>query len=273
LAFDDGVGGVVFQRYMTWTTDEATRSIIEYLPPEAETPQDLLVPTGDQYLELRDAADGVVWYTRRAGETPESVTETLRSYDLATRSVEEFTTTGGWESGLIHASVAGGTVATYWGGEAYTGFSFLDRSAHPIELGGDPYRGTTVCFDGAQVEVRESGDIVDIGCFQFVEIGGDGLLAYHRAYFDGAEVRFEVAVVEAATGAEVFRTDLERPDQGWAPRTLDLRGQWLIVNRVETGALDAAHIAPLLIELSTGAVREVTLAGRAQFTAGPIEIP
>ncbi len=273
LALDDGEGGLVFQRSsdaFAFPPDPAA-TIISYLPADSFDPQELLLPTGEQYLHLRDAKDGIVWYTRRAGDTPDNTRETLRTYDLETRTVEQFAITGGWESGALEGSVGGSNVATYWSSEAATGFAFHSESGELIGFPGNPYESEQFCGDG-QLYDGASGQSVDLPCYEFAELSDDGRLAYYEAGFNGIEVRWILVVVDLESGKELFRQDVNRPDQGWKPNTIDLSANMALVNRTETGAWGAPFIDALLVDFNSGTFTEVGLSGQARFLTGPMGI-
>ncbi|NNF10523.1 MAG: hypothetical protein HKN74_09585, partial [Acidimicrobiia bacterium] len=226
-----------------------------------------------QYLDLADAQDGAVWYTRRdAGGTPETTTETLLTLDIASGVVDEFTVTGGWESGALDLSVGGDTVVAYWSAEATTGFAYFDaESAARIGFPGDPYQSTQFCVDGSLYDEATGGFVAEV-CFEYAQLSDDGRLAFYERAFDGVQVRYVLVVVDLDSGDELFRQDLERPDQGWAPVEMDVLGDLVLVNRTETGVFDAPYTRALLIELSTGLVTEVGVAGQARFLRGPMAI-
>jgi hypothetical protein len=273
LAVDDGLGGLVFQRSSdSWRTDPRS-TIAYYLPPDSFEPQELLVPTGAQYLKLWAVDGGSVWYSRSIGDTPQTASETLRTYDFSTRTVDQLATTGGWESGSIGVSVADGIAVVYRHAEASTGFEYYDAdSAHRIGFEGDPYKNTSFCADGGQVYDEYTGERLGQGCSEFPALSDDGRLAFVERTFDGIQVRYILVVVDLDTGTELFRQDLERPDQGWAPREIDLCGGHVLVNRTGTGVFDAPYIGALLFDLESGVRADVGLPGRARFLRGPMGI-
>lgn len=274
LAVDDGQGGLVFQRssdaFASFPPDP-TATIIDYLPPDSFEPRQLLVPTGEQYLELWDADDGVVWYSRREGDSPENSRETLRSYNQASAAVEEFAVTGGWESGSLSVSVAGSSVVVYWSSEAATGFVFYADSGAIVELEGDPYESTAFCGDGLVFD-EASGVLLEELCYEFPELSEDGRLAYLERDAAGSQIRYILVVVDMGTGEELFRQDLDRPDQGWKPATIDLRADQALVNRTASGEWGAPFVSALLIDLNSGDVAEVGASGQARFLTGPMGI-
>ncbi|MDH3606099.1 MAG: hypothetical protein OER12_03800, partial [Acidimicrobiia bacterium] len=208
---------------------------------------------------------------RTEGDSPETARETLRTYTQATGSVDQFAVTGGWESGSIGISVGGSNAAAYWGAEGTTGFSFYDESGGFVGFAGDPYGPDVFCGDGTLYDVT-TGDLVGSACFEFAELSDDGRLAYYERDFDGAQTRYLLVVVDLDSGEELFRQDLERPDQGWAPTALDLRGDQILVNRTESGEWGAPYIDALLIDITTGSVTEIGIDGQARFLVGPMGI-
>ncbi len=271
LAIADGSGGLVFQRSSDAGLRDPNATIISYLPSDSFEPHDLLVPTGDQYLKLRDVGDGFVWYTRTEGDNPDNARETLRSYGLENRTVDEFAVTGGWESGSIEVSAGGPNVVAYWHAEATSGFTYYAESGTRVGFEGDPYGADGFCADG-QLYDEATNRLVGQSCYQYAELSDDGRLAYHQLELDGAEFRFIVVVVDLDTGAELFRREFERPDQGWVGKGMDLSGDQLIVNRTATGAYQAPYIDAFLINLSTGEVSEIGFDGQARFLGGPMGI-
>lgn len=271
LAIADGSGGLVFQRSSDNFLLDPTATIISYLPADSFQPRELLVPTGEQYLYLRDVQDGAVWYTRREGDNPDTARETLRTYDLGSKTVDEFAVTGGWESGSIEVSVGGPNVVAFWSAEAATGFTFYAESGGQVGVDGDPY-DTGFCGDGTGVYNTTTGDKVGAPCYEYAELSHDGRLAYYERAFDGAQVRFVLVVVDLDSGEELFRQDLDRPDQGWVPKGMDLRGDQIIVNRTETGVRDAPYTDAFIIDLTSGSVVKIGLAGQARFLIGQMKI-
>ncbi|NNC91469.1 MAG: hypothetical protein HKN80_03135 [Acidimicrobiia bacterium] len=272
LALDDGDGGLVFQQSSDAGLREPRTTTIYYLPADSFEPQELLVP-GDQYLKLRDVQDGVVWYTRTEGDTPDTSLETLRTYDLSSRTVDQLAITGGWESGSIDISVGGSTVVAYWSAEAATGFEYYQaESAQLVGFDGDPYGNTGFCGDGLGVFDRATGDLVGDACFEYAQLSDDGRLAYYEREFDGAATPYVLVIVDLVSGEELFRQDLERPDQGWVPKGMDLLGDWLLVNRTAADQYDAPYMEALLIDLTTGTVLPVGVSGQARFLSGPMGI-
>ena len=272
LAVDDGVGGVVFQRTSDRWLNDPRATIVYYLPPDSFEPQELLVPTGEQYLKLWEVDAKEVWYSRSEGDTPETSTETLRTYDLATRTVDQLAVTGGWESGSISVSVADGVAVVYWSAEGTTGFEYYDAdSAHRIGFDGDPYLNTGFCADGAVIVDEYDGLALGEGCSEYAALD-NSRLAYTERVFDGEQVRYILVIVDLDSGTELFRQDLERPDQGWAPREIDLRDGHVLVNRTETGVHDAPYIEAILIDLDTGDLTETGLPGQTRFLRGPMGI-
>ena len=267
----DGTGGLVFQRSSDNFDLGPRATIISYLPPDSFEPQELLVPTGEQYLTLWDVDDGAVWYSRREGDSPETATETLRTYDFANRTVEQFAVTGGWESGSISVSVGGSTTVAYWHAEATSGFTYYSQGGGIVGFEGDPYGADVFCGDGTLYD-GGTGDLVGPTCYEHAVLSDDGRLAYYERDFDGAQVRFILVVADLETGEELFRQDLERPDAGWLPVAMDLRGDQILVNRTETGVWDAPYIDAFLIDLASGAVTEIGIDGQARFLVGPMGI-
>lgn len=267
VAIGDGRGGIVFQR--PWRLDypiDPASTIIYLLEDDDLDPRQLLVPSADQFLTLYDVADGGVWYTRREGNTPETARETLRHYDFETKEVEEVAVTGGWESGVIDVSIGDETIATYWSAEAHTGFHFYDIGGSRVDLAADPYlQGRLTCVDGRLYD--DQGVEHDLPCSEHSAVGDDGTLAYLEVGSDSGSYRVVLVAVELATGAELLRLDLERPDQGWAPGSLDVHDGLVLVNRTRNGEFDAPFIEALLIEVATGARIEAGLAGAARFLA------
>lgn len=151
-----------------------------------------------------------------------------------------------------------------------------DADGRPTESGGlvgfdgNPYGADLFCGDGDLYDTN--GDFVRAACFEYAELSDDGRLAYLERDVGGARVRFVLVVVDLDTGDELFRQDLERPDQGWVPKTIDLLGSQAIVNRSESGLYRAPFVDALLIDLDTGVVSELGMVGHARFLKGPMGI-
>ena len=196
----------------------------------------------------------------------------MRTYDFATRTVDQLVVTGGWEAGSISVSVAESVAVVYWSAEGTTGFEYFDTdSAHRLGFDGDPYLNTGFCADGAVIVDEYDGAQLEEGCAEYAALD-NSRLAYVERAFDGVQVRYIVVIVDLESGTELFRRDLERPDQGWAPRDLDLRDGHVLVNRTETGMFDAPYIEALLFDLDTGEAVEVGLPGQTRFLRGPMAI-
>ena len=99
-------------------------------------------------------------------------------------------------------------------------------------------------------------------------MSADGRLAYYEHGFDG----LILVVADLDSGNELFRQDLNRPDQGWWPSSIDLKADMALVNRKENGTYRAPHINALLIDLDSGDVAEVGISGQARFLTGPMGI-
>lgn len=118
-----------------------------------EGPQELLVATGDQTLNLEgvvidtDEVPHVV-YQRYEGTTPPTARSTLRSYNFETSAVRELVETGGWESGTSFSHVTTNDVVGMWGAEGFFGLSRFDLSdgTRTYNTADDPE--LTDCFDG-----------------------------------------------------------------------------------------------------------------------------
>lgn len=229
FAIDDTAGGVVFQanrQPFIFTGDD---SIVYWVPQGSSAPQELLVPAADQGLGLEDVVnnDGVqVYYTRVEGrESPETAAQTLRRFDVATTTVTEVATVGGWESGSSPISVGGDTIVSNGAGEGFLWMNFYDLEAALFASPANPMpEGEFDCLPE---------------CFYYGDVSPDGtLLAIGRlaANAGGFAIVPEIEVRNIATGAVVMNVSLpEVPAFPWI-HSLDLSDTHVLINIVEEGS-------------------------------------
>jgi hypothetical protein len=265
VAVDDLMGGVVYQGpRANGGYGEPEDTIVWWLPAGAETPQSLLVPTGDQRLRLVavERIDGSPTVVYIRSENPgdfENAEDTLRLYDFDTAVVTEIRTVGGWESGSGQITFGGGIFASNWFGEAYSGFDFFDAEGNGVEVGGNPYPSGVICFDGT----------IDPGggrCYDNVAISPDGsLLAYTRliADDDGIVTQRDLVVVSTTDGTELHRMPL-RTEEPFSIASLEIRDDLVLVNRFAF-LMDDPEPA-VVVDLGTGTVGSLDVPGIARFS-------
>ncbi len=261
---DDLDAGLVFQTASgpwsrrTGEGNEPRATIIWWVPVRSETPQELLVPTGEQWLTLHDVVmvDGRphVLYTRLEGTTPETRTETLRLFDIDAKQVTEVAVVAGWEAGTGIISGGDGLYAFEWFAEILSGFDIIDGTGELIDLAANPY---------AEGEFCEDGILPDSGrpCPELIEIDVDSQrLAYALALRDseGVVEGFTVEVV-AFDGTPVASVSVG----SMRPAGLDLAGDLLVVNRY--GDTFGIHSQALMFDLATDEVVALREAGEARL--------
>lgn len=264
VAFDDADGNVYFQRPRDFTDPGST--IVYVLTTDSFESRELLVPTGEQYLELLDVEDGAVWYTRSEGyESPETARQTLRRYDIASGEVTEVAVTGGWESGIGTASVGAERIVTEWFAEGFSAFNFLDLVGERLTVPGDPYEGTQICEVGVE-RSDDQGNVLP-GCFLSPSLSDDGRVAYVERDIASGETALVVRLVDP--GDEVFRTEIDVGDGEIGPT--EILGEWALMNRY-TFEEEQVYGPALVFNLRTGEMREVGVAGFATFEHGNVPI-
>jgi hypothetical protein len=264
VAVDDLRGGVVYQGpRANGGYGDSEDTIVWWLPAGAETPQSLLVPTGDQRLRLVgvERIDGSPTVVYIRSENPgdfENAEDTLRLYDFDTAEVTEIRTVGGWESGAGQITFGGGIFASNWFGEAYSGFDFFDADGNGVEVGGNPYPSGAICFDGT----------IDPGggrCYDNLSISPDGTrLSFTRLIDDDGIMRQrDLVVVSAADGSELARLAL-RTEAPFSVASVDIRGDIVLVNPFAF-LMDDPQPATL-VDLETGIVTSLDVPGIARFS-------
>lgn len=264
VAVDDLMGGVVYQRAVADAGyGDPEDTIVWWLPAGAETPQTLLVPTGDPLLELVgvERIDGSPTVVYIRSENPgdfENAEDTLRLYAFDSGEVTEIRTVGGWESGAGQITFGGGVFASNWFGEAYSGLGFFDAEGNDVELGGDPYPSGDICFDGT----------IDPGggrCSTTSPSLPMAQLAYTRlaADDDGIARRRDLVVVTAAEGTKLTRLSL-RTDEPFSVDALDIRSDVVLVNQFAFLVDDREPEA--VIDLETSTVVPLDVLGIARFS-------
>ena len=271
IAVDDLMGGLVFQGPRAQGGyGEPLDTVVWWLPADAETPQSLLVPTGDQRLRLVGVesigGSPAVVYIR--SENPgdfDNAKDTLRLYDFDTGDVAEIRTVGGWESGTAGVTFGEGIFASNWFGEAYSGFDFFDTSGNDVTVAGDPY-GDAICFDGMlEPGSEDSGAITGGPCFDNVAISPDGTrIGYTTIARDdeGIVRSLDLVVVATSDGSELYRLTL-RTEQPFSVAALDIRGDVVLLNQ---RAFLMEDIGPAeIVDLATGVITRLDVPGIASF--------
>ena len=271
IAVDDLMGGLVFQGPRAQGGyGEPVDTVVWWLPADAEAPQTLLVPTGDQRLRLVgvesiDGSPAVVYIRSENPGDFDNAKDTLRLYDFETGDVTEIRTVGGWESGTAGITFGEGIFASNWFGEAFSGFDFFDTDGNDVTVAGDPY-GDAICFDGMlEPGSEDSGAITGGQCFDNIAISPDGsTLAYTTVTRDdeGIVRSLELVVVSTSDGSELHRLTL-RTEEPFSVASLDVRGDFALVNQ---RAFQMEEIGPAeIIDLATGAVTRLDVPGIARF--------
>lgn len=269
---DDLGGGVVFQMESSdysWDATELNESrdtIIWWVPAGGDAPQELLVPSGSQWLTLHDVVEiggsAHVVYTRLEGNSPDDRIETLRTFDLDARTVTEVARVGGWESRTGHISGGDGLFTFEWFAESFTGFAFLDGSGEDLVLEADPFQGR-VC-DGGLPEGPGSE------CYSLLDLDpSSGRIAYLVTVHDSsARITSRHVAVASLDGSTETRYEIPISDQeGWWPRSVDLFGGYMLVNGY---GQDFGIASPaLMIDLDTGDMVRLNVDGEARFVRIP----
>lgn len=256
VAVGDGEGGLLFQQAV-WADPDGPSTIVYWAPAGAAEPQALLVPSEGQSLRLEDVAvlDGSasVFYTRTEGQVVEDTVQTLRRFDIASRSVAELAATGGWESAAYEISVGGETIATNWSAEAFHGITLRSLDGAPIDMAGELFEEFIDCAI----------------CPRNAAITPDGATLYYtQNLFEGGEVTAEqIFSYDLATGAMAVVTTL--PGDVWV-HSLDAGADAIIVNQWNG---DGAGIGPpLVVDPMTGGTERLVRSGIGRLLNTPIEL-
>lgn len=259
LAFDDTMGGVVFQR--PFDPDEPPP--IFWLPAGADLPELIAVPQPDGgWVQLEDVevveGSARVFYTDGRGfdAGPESAIIELQMHDLATGEVVTIGTAGGWEASATPISVGGGVVAYNNAAEGFAWFAFSDLRGNLIAVDANPLPDEVGCFDRNDCPVRSA-------------LSSSGAaLAYVQPGAPGTPFPFELVVVDFESGAELGRADVRFEGEPLVDR-IDLREGLAVVNRDDPDLFDVAEAA-LVVDLEAGTVIQLPRLGTATFLRAPI---
>jgi hypothetical protein len=246
---DDHAGGLVVQ----FPGPRGRPGVVTHLPAEG-LPWRALSGEGLVMLEdveLIDARPTLVATVRTGVGDPDAERERLVTVDLADRERREIAVVGGWESGAgpISTDSDGFVLDSHSG--VVTSVEFIDHDGQPRDV---PYNPNPECHD-------------DVTCPRSVVASADGsLLAYLETVpGDGVADGVDLVVVEAATGDELSRQGL--PVAGFATVGVDIVGDMVLVNRLAAGESGepTEPTFPMVLDLGTGQLTEVPLAGTASL--------
>lgn len=231
FAIDDSAGGVVFQPNRQPFIDLGDASIVYWVPQGAGTYQELLVPAADQGLALEDvvAQDGtpVVYYTRLEGPAePETLQQTLRRFNTASKTVDEIALVGGWESGSSPISAGGDAVVSNGAGEGFYWINFYDLSGTLTESPANPIP------DG-------EFDCVPTDCFWYADLSPDGTsvaFAKLAPNANGFPATPQIEVRDFASGDLEMAVTLPDLSTSGYIDSVDLSDDFVLINVVEEGS-------------------------------------
>lgn len=259
LAFDDTLGGVVFQQRWEWGESFTRTSIYRVAPGAAP---EVVVAAGDSELvdlkavEVIDGAPTVIYTVGRDLDSPTTATDVLRLRRLDTGADRGLAIVGGWEWGAGRVSHGGDLFAVESFGEAYTWLDLLDPSGFPQSFPTSPLPEPTDCFDVANCPVG-------------LVLSPDGTtLAFTRGVPGGEGT--ELVIWFLYSGAESW----DRIGAGGdpQPRRLDYDGEVVVITRAGSGLDDYA--TPLLVEVGTTpwVIHEVPARGWFSLQRAPVEL-
>lgn len=262
-AVDDARGGLLYQldRGRTWDDEPGWSTTVWWVPAGSDAPRELLVPErgSGHRISLHDAyATGggfAIVYTRHEGSIPDvDMSDRLRTYDVQTRTATDLLSVGGFESGIGMISVNAGIVALTSFGQVGGVCEFLDTAGNPRWIPG--YVPEPQC---------------DFGCPSACVISDDGRqMAFHEVH-EPPIAEVEITVIATADGATTDRLAVPQPQAQWSPRSLDISGSRLLLNRREGSGYGRAWVFDL--DAPDEPKRELPVAGSATFAEGPIDIP
>jgi hypothetical protein len=230
FAIDDTRNGIVFQPNRGSWFFTGTDSIVYWAPAGSGSYQELLVPASDQGLALEDVAvqgDGaMVYYTRtEGGDDPESTLQTLRRFDLDTKSVAEIAVVGGWESGSSPISVGGASIVKNSGAEGYVWIDFMNLDGTEFDSPANP------------LSVEEFDCFPD--CFYYADLSPNGTkvaVARLGPNADGFPTAPEIEIRDVATGELELAVSLPAVSAFPWIHSLDLSDTHVLINIVEEGS-------------------------------------
>jgi hypothetical protein len=256
-AIDDTAGGVIFELpgspWTTWGND----SIVYRVPAGANTATTLLIPSPTQGLSLEDvevlSGDITVFYTRLETEAgPPEFLQTLRSYNLTSRSVTALGLVGGWESGSRAISVGTGRMLRNWDGEGWSGVTVEDHSGTVLSLAGNPEPdGVFDCYPGC-VTAAITPDGANVAWARQTGLG------------------LEVTLASLDSGAVILNVTLPGIIAGSIDR-LDVNDNYIVINTIEEGS--EFPTTARIVDIASGGVTTyvVPIVGRAVLLRSPIQ--
>jgi len=257
FAMDDTRGGIVVHPNHNPWFSTGSDSIVYWAPEGSGALQQLLVPAADQGLRLEDVqpqGDTVmVYYTRRFGDTPDTAEQTLRSFDLDTKTVTEVALVGGWESGTSPISVGGNTIVRNGSGEAFFWIYFSDLADNLFDSPANP-------MPDGEVDCLPE-------CFYYADLSADGsqvALGRLAPNSSGFYTIPEIELRDVASGAVLLSVALpERPGAGFID-SLDVSDTHVLINIVEEGSV---FPVATVVEIASGGlvVANAPIGGVARF--------
>ncbi len=260
LAFDDTLGGVVFQQPWEWG-ESFTKTSIYRVPPGSGAAEVVVGASDTELVELKaveviDGAPTVIYTVGRDLDSPTTATDVLRLRRLDTGADRGLAIVGGWEWGAGRVSHGGDLFAVESFGEAYTWLDILDPSGFPQSFPTSPLPEPTDCFDVASCPVG-------------MVISPDGItLAFTRGVAGGEGN--ELVIWFLYSGAESWDQIGVAGDP--QPRRLDYDGEVVLVTRAGAGLDD--YTMPLLVEVGATpwVIHEVPVNGWFSLRRGPVEV-
>ena len=251
FAIGDTRGGVIIHPNRNPWLYKGTDSIVYWIPKGAAAAQQLLVSAGDQGTQLEDviSVGGLVsvYYTRLEGSLPEDMSQTLRHFDLDSKTVTPLTQVAGWESGAWNFSVGGNTIVNQWSGEGWGGFGVRDLTGASTPWAADPTAGGVFdCYPNCHVGVAVNPNGTKI------------------AYAQRQAGVFWVTIINLADDS--ISANFSLPAGVYEIHSMDLGSNHLVVNRQEEGS--EWYIEPLLVDLPSGGlvIDTIPLNGLARLT-------
>ncbi len=259
LAFDDTLGGVVFQQPWEWG-ESFTKTSIYRVPPGAGAAEVLVEAGENELLDLKaveviDGAPTVIYTVGRDLDSPNTATHVLRLRRLDTGADQGLAIVGGWEWVAGRVSYGGDLFAVESFAEGFTWLDLLDSSGFPQDFSTSPLPEPSGCFDVAcplGLVISPEGTTL---AFTREVPGGDGTELVIWFLYSGAESWDQIGV-----GGDP------------QPRRLDYDGEVVLVTRAGAGLDDYA--TPLLVEVGVNpwVVHEVPVNGWFSLQRGPVEV-
>ncbi len=273
-AVDDTMGGIVFQLGQQHTDNGPYDQAIYWLPQGGAAPTELIT-VSEGLLVLHDviSVDGqpTVVYVYNDEVVGFDNQQTLHLFQIDGGITTNLGFVAGWEGGTGPISGSPGIIAYEWFAEVHSRFSFLTPTGETVQMTANPFGLEEGCANGMLVDYFTEEE--HPGCPSDIAISSDGTrIAYLLpALAPGGFLTDFTLVVAGVDGTILGSVPLSRLGCRYGVDGIEISGDLVIVNRTQSEAWDAPQGSPLMIDLSTGEVRELSVVGYSRFLEAPLD--